>query len=277
MSTQAVTHRHDVEAAVYDTRVRDLFASLRDTDLEVDASHPPFPNREHVDFLSFALERLGPVRGKHILEVGCGTGALAVYLAQQGARVTAIDLSTENVSLARRRAAVNGLTDRIDVRNVPAEELADPDASYDAIIGNQVLHHFELDEAMPNLRRLMRPEGIALFCEPVMLLPHLFRRIRNMRWLQRRFPSRADTPTERSISWAELQLVRQSFPVGHVYPFQLLTRLQNFRELSDPWFYRLERLDRFVLKWVPFSHRLCRFVAFELSCHPLDANGWIQL
>jgi 2-polyprenyl-3-methyl-5-hydroxy-6-metoxy-1,4-benzoquinol methylase len=277
MSAGAFTHRHDVEAAVYDARVRDLFAGLCDADLEVDASRPPFPNREHVDFLGFALARLGPVRGKHILEVGCGTGALAVYLAQQGARVTAIDLSTENVRLARRRVAVNGVTDRVDVRIVPAEALADPDVSYDAIIGNQVLHHFELDAAMPNLRRLMRPEGIALFCEPVMLLPHFFRRIRNLRWLQRRFPSRADTPTERSISWADLQLVRRSFPVGHVFPFQLFTRLQNFRELSDRWFYRLERLDRVVLRWVPVSRRLCRFVAFELSVNPLDANGWMEL
>ena len=46
-----LTERQRVEASVYDARVRAALASVSDADLAVDADVPPYPNREHVDFL----------------------------------------------------------------------------------------------------------------------------------------------------------------------------------------------------------------------------------
>jgi 2-polyprenyl-3-methyl-5-hydroxy-6-metoxy-1,4-benzoquinol methylase len=262
------TRRQQVEAEVYDTRVKSIFSELSDAELHVDPSRPPFANREHVDFLSFALDRVGPLKGARILEVGCGTGALSVYLALQGAVVDAIDISAENVALANRRAQVNGVAERATFRAVPVENLDDPDGAYDAVIGNQVLHHFQLEQAMPNLKRMLKPGGAAVFCEPVLFVPNALRKFRNGRLVTRFFPTRVDTPTERSISVADLRLIKATFPSMRLHPFQMLTRTQNFVELSDPWFARFSRFDHAVLRRVPASRRFCRYVVCDLEPDP---------
>ena len=259
-----LTERQRVEASVYDERVRATLAAISDDELRVRVDTPPYPNREHVDFLDFALARIGPIAGARVLEVGCGTGALSVYLALNGARVTGIDVSEENVRIAERRARVNGVSDRATFRAVPVEALADPDGSYDAVIGNQVLHHFELDEAMPNIGRLLRAGGRALFCEPVLLLPDWLRRIRDDRRVVRFIPKKVDTPTERSVSSSDVRAIRRVFPDVRLHPFQLFARLQNFTELSDATFRSLERVDRVALR-APFLRRLSRFVVFEVA------------
>lgn len=256
------TERQRIEAGVYDARIREHFAALRDEDLRIAAERPPYPNREHVDFLDFALERLSPLAGARILEVGCGTGALSVYLALRGARVTAVDVSEANIGLARRRAAASGA--EVDFRAVPVELLDEPAGAFDGILGNQVLHHFELGDAMPNLRRMLRPGGRAVFCEPVLLIPDWLRRVRDSRAVTRFLPRLVDTPTEHSISPSDARLILDAFPGGRTVPFQLLTRVQNFRPLSDAAFARLERIDRFLLRRLPPARRACRYLVFDL-------------
>lgn len=259
-----LSERQRIEAAVYDERVRASLDAISDADLLVSAAAPPYPNREHVDFLDFALSRLGPIDGARILEVGSGTGALSVYLALRGAMVTGIDVSAETVGVAQRRANVNGVGEQTDFRAVPIEQLRDPDGTYDAIIGNQVLHHFELDEAMPNIGRLLKPGGRALFCEPVMLLPDWVRTVRGSRIVTRFVPRRVDTPTERSVSPRDVRAIRRTFPDVRLHPFQLLARLQNFTDLGDRMFAVLERIDRVLLR-VPALRGLSRFVVFEVA------------
>jgi 2-polyprenyl-3-methyl-5-hydroxy-6-metoxy-1,4-benzoquinol methylase len=262
-SAISFTLRQRTEATVYNERVRGLIANLRDEDLRVDPVTPPFPNAEHIDFLSFALGRLPQPAGARVLEVGSGPGSLSVYLALQGAHVTGVDVSEENVALARRRAAVNGVAERIDFRVVPIEQLDDPDGTYDFIIGNQVLHHFELEQAMPNIRRVLKPGGRAVFCEPVLLLPAPLRRLRDQRWVKRFLPKRVDTPTERSVSLDDLALIRRVFVDVRLHPFQLLARLRNFVDLSESWVRRLTRVDAWLLKHVSPLRPLCRFVVLE--------------
>lgn len=260
----ALTERQRIEANVYDARVRENLAGIRDEDLLIDRSRPPFPNREHVEFLSFALDRIGELAGAHVLEVGSGTGALSVYLATRGAQVTGIDISEENCRLAERRAAVNGVTALARFVAVPIEQLDDAAGSYDAIIGNQVLHHFELPIAMPNIGRLLRPGGRGLFCEPVLLLPGALRTLRDSGPVKRVIPKKVDTPTERSVSMEDVATIRRTFPGVKLHPFQLLARLQNFVHVPDKAFSVLEALDRRLLR-LPAVSRLSRFVVFEVT------------
>jgi 2-polyprenyl-3-methyl-5-hydroxy-6-metoxy-1,4-benzoquinol methylase len=267
-----LTERQRTEAAVYDARVRAQMTQLTDGDLRVDPDVPPFPNREHVDFLSFALDRLAVPAGARVLEVGCGTGTLSVYLALQGADVTGIDVSEEHARLATWRATVNGVADHTRFRAIPIENLDDPDGSYDFIIGNQVLHHFELEQAIPNLRRLLAPGGRAVFCEPVLLIPTALRRLRDSRAVKRVLPKRVDTPTERSVSPEDIALIKQVFPRARIHPFQLVRRIENFVTLSDEAAARLDRLDQLLLRWVVPLRRFCRFVVVELGAETPTAR-----
>lgn len=65
------------------------------------------------------LAYLAPVPGEHILEIGCGWGGFALHAARRAdVRVTGITLSTEQLELARERAAAEGLSDRVDFQLV---------------------------------------------------------------------------------------------------------------------------------------------------------------
>jgi len=259
-----LTDRQVREAAVYDARFEEMAAAAATEDLRLDAARPPYPNREHVEFLDDMFELISPLGGRRLLEVGCGTGALAVYSAMLGADVVGLDVSASALEVARSRAAVNGVGDRCSFRAEPIETFAAPDGSFDVVLGNQVLHHFELDQAMANVRRLLAADGVAVFCEPVLLLPEAARRVRNSAAVLKHFPSRADTPDERSIGEREAAAICDGFARADTRTYQLFARLQNFVELSDSVFGRLEHVDRFLLANVPPARRLCRYMTFAL-------------
>jgi SAM-dependent methyltransferase len=63
--------------------------------------------------------------GMHVLELGCGTGEDAVWLAQHGTRVTASDVSPAMLEIARAKAAAAGVAELLDVRVI---DLANPPA-----------------------------------------------------------------------------------------------------------------------------------------------------
>ena len=59
-----------------------------------------------------------------MLEIGCGLGTTTVNFAKAGAKkVTALDLSDKSIALAKQRAEVNQLSDRVEFYNPNAEEL----------------------------------------------------------------------------------------------------------------------------------------------------------
>jgi 2-polyprenyl-3-methyl-5-hydroxy-6-metoxy-1,4-benzoquinol methylase len=268
------TLRQQHEAEVYDARAARFDQELSDRDLVVDPARPPYPNREHIDFLDFVFGRLGDVTGKRILEVGCGSGNISTYLALRGARAVGVDVSAGMLALARRRAEANGVSARVDLLEAPIEELDEPAESFDAVIANQVLHHLDLPRAMPNIARLVGDRGVAAFVEPVLLVPEWVRTCRYNRFVTRVFPSRADTPDERSIDMRDLAKIRGAFASAETYPFQVTTRVQNFVDLSDPLFARLERIDRSVLAHVGPAWRLARYLVLLLSGDPRsDTNG----
>lgn len=95
------------------------------------------------------------------LEVGCGTGTNAVYLARRGFEVTATDISPTALAAARERAAKAG----VDVMWVEADLLSEPNLGegYDLVLDRGVYHVLRLGDASPFLRllgRALRPGGL---------------------------------------------------------------------------------------------------------------------
>jgi SAM-dependent methyltransferase len=103
------------------------------------------------------FERWG---GKKVLEIGCGIGTDTINFARAGAKVTTVDLSEKSMDLARTRAAVFGLEDRIRFCPGNAEELASfvPVEPYDLIYSFGVIHHTPHPDAiLGQLRQYTRP------------------------------------------------------------------------------------------------------------------------
>lgn len=101
-------------------------------------------------------------KGKRVLEIGCGLGTDTVNFARAGAQVTAIELSDASAALARQRADVFGLSDRVTIHVGNAEELPlllDPQP-FDLVYSFGVIHHSPHPRRIvEHLRRYMTPQS----------------------------------------------------------------------------------------------------------------------
>ena len=101
------------------------------------------------------------IRPGRALEVGCGTGVNAVFLASRGFEVTATDVSPTALAAAKKRAAEAA----VDVMWVEADLLAAPDLGqgYDLVFDRGVYHVLRRGDAAPFLAllaRVLRPGGL---------------------------------------------------------------------------------------------------------------------
>ncbi len=104
------------------------------------------------------------------LEIGCGTGLFTEYFAQTGASILAVDISSNLLQLARTRGLPEN---RITFLEKSFHEIREGDR-YNAVIGSSVLHHLEIEMALSQIFRLLKPGGRMSFAEPNMLNPQIF-------------------------------------------------------------------------------------------------------
>jgi 2-polyprenyl-3-methyl-5-hydroxy-6-metoxy-1,4-benzoquinol methylase len=111
---------------------------------------------------------LSSLAGKSVLEVGCGTGELSVFMALHGARVSGFDLSSVGIKMAWRLAAANGVQDLCDFSVQNASCMSYADESFDLVVYNAVLHHAL---KYPNVReetwRVLKAGGVCAFAEGI--------------------------------------------------------------------------------------------------------------
>jgi SAM-dependent methyltransferase len=235
----------------------DLQAGRRAADLDTDSLR--FNDAQYLDHETWirpAFERLGPVAGRRVLDYGCGHGMASVVLARRGARVTAFDLSRGYVEEARRRAAANGVA--VAFVQADAERLPFANGSFDAVWGNAVLHHLDLRKAGRELRRVLAPGGVAVFCEPWGENPLL---AWARWWLP--YPGKERTPDEQPLRLHQLPSLRESFPRLEVEGFQLFSMLRRVLR-PGRLVAGLEWCDVRLLRRVPSLRRFCRYVVLTL-------------
>jgi 2-polyprenyl-3-methyl-5-hydroxy-6-metoxy-1,4-benzoquinol methylase len=100
--------------------------------------------------------------GKRVLEIGCGIGTDTIRFARHGAQVTAVDLAEKSLEVARQRAAVFGLQERIRFIQADAERLSEflPVESYDLVYSFGVIHHTpHPEQVVQELRKYAGPES----------------------------------------------------------------------------------------------------------------------
>jgi 2-polyprenyl-6-hydroxyphenyl methylase/3-demethylubiquinone-9 3-methyltransferase len=86
------------------------------------------------------IDRLAALAGKRVIDVGCGGGILAEAMAQRGARVTGIDLSTKPLRVAQLHALESGVA--VDYRESSAETLAaESPGTFDVVTCMEMLEH----------------------------------------------------------------------------------------------------------------------------------------
>ncbi len=237
---------HDRQAAERADTFRAGAALRFDTDTYLD----------HETWVRPAFMALGELRGKCALDFGCGHGMAAVAMARAGATVSAFDLSPGYVSEARDRAIANGV--HVECVTADGEELPFATATFDAVWGNAILHHLDLAKAGQELRRVLKPGGVAVFCEPWGGNPLL-----NFARTRLPYPGKDRTKDEQPLSRRDLRPLCAVFPSVEVRGFQLLGMVRrvwrNQRALNF-----LDTADARLLRAVPALGNWCRYVVVVL-------------
>lgn len=102
------------------------------------------------------------VAGKHVMDIGCGSGAIAVALVRDhgAAHVTGIDVEDPVCEAARARAAAAGLSDRITIEKVRPGPFPFEDASFDIVFSKDSIIHIPDKAAMAaESFRVLKPGG----------------------------------------------------------------------------------------------------------------------
>jgi 2-polyprenyl-6-hydroxyphenyl methylase/3-demethylubiquinone-9 3-methyltransferase len=108
--------------------------------------------------MGWIAERLGPLEGFRILDVGCGAGLASEWLARRGAIVTGLDAAGAALEAARAHAAAHGVS--VDYRDGTPEDFEA--GGFDAVISLEVIEHVPPAERAgfcAALARLTRPGG----------------------------------------------------------------------------------------------------------------------
>jgi ubiquinone/menaquinone biosynthesis C-methylase UbiE len=205
---------------------------------------------------SYHLDALGDVAGLHVLDYGCGTGGTTAQLAARGARVAGFDISLTRLAEARQRVAGAPGGGQAGLVQSVAEMLPFADSSFDAVLGKQILHHLDLTIAVPEIARVLRPGGRAVFLEPLIHNPILED--------YRRLTPHLRSPTERALSMAQLAWIGGHFSAWSHREFILLSILPVLASVLTRrpgalagWQQRLQHLDRALVDAVPWLDRYC--------------------
>ena len=104
--------------------------------------------------------------GQKVLDIGCGWGGMAIYLAKRyDVEVTGITLSAEQAALARKRIAEAGVAGQVGIELADYRELAGSGKTFDRIVSVGMFEHVgqaQFDTFFEGCARLLDPQGVML-------------------------------------------------------------------------------------------------------------------
>lgn len=153
--------------------------------------------------------------GLKILDFACGNGENGIYAAQCGADTTGIDISPEGVANANVNAQNVGVADHCRFVVMDGENLRFADNTFDLAVEYGALHHVELDAAMSELARVLKPNGEMICVEALRHNPLIH-------WYRKRTPHlRTAWEVDHILGIEHLDIIRRHFEDVHVRFFHL--------------------------------------------------------
>lgn len=119
----------------------------------------------------YAEKIMYPIFGKLCCELGGGLGTHAIYLAAQGAQVVVTDFSLNRLNALQKEVEKLGFEKNIACVECFAEKLPFPDGLFDLVYTKSVLIHTNLEEALLEIKRVLKPGGKVVFLEPSVYNP----------------------------------------------------------------------------------------------------------
>ncbi len=113
---------------------------------------------------------MGDLKGKKVLELGCGLGEASIYFAIKGATVTATDISPKMLEIVQINSKKFNV--QIETIQVSANNLNNlQDNYYDFIYAGNLLHHVDIQNCINEIYKKLKPAGKAFFWDPIAYNP----------------------------------------------------------------------------------------------------------
>src|SRR5205085_1508612 len=109
--------------------------------------------------LEYAFHLLGDVRGKTIVDLGCGEGLNTILLARLGANVVSIDCSEKNLAATNRRAYANSVRGNITLLESDRTTIPVDANQADHVLCGSIGHSADPVSTARQIRRVLRPGG----------------------------------------------------------------------------------------------------------------------
>lgn len=218
---------------------------------------------------AYIVRAFGDVKGKRILDLGCGAGEGAIYFATRGAQTSGCDISEEFLKVGRSTAERFGV--RVDFKKADTAALPFADESFDFVYGNGILHHVDLFKTAQEVRRVLKKGGRAAFIEPLPYNPAIN--------VYREMAKGVRTEDEKPLSFKKLDGLKPFFSEYSHAEFWFLTLLVFIhfyavrrwnpskvrywkKVIEDGESYRgmlesLAKADETILGMLPFLRPLC--------------------
>ena len=202
--------------------------------------------------IQYALSRLGDLGGKTVLDYGSGNGEHTANLAQPGAKVLAFDISRALAQATKARLVASASPgSSFACQTMVAEQLGYASQSIDRILAVSILHHLDLPAALSEVKRVLKPDGRAVFVEPLAHNPiaNAYRRLTPDR--------RSDD--ERPLEYASLALFEEQFSTFAHREFYVLALLSagfaflKSRALFNASLRMLSAPDRALINMLPWA------------------------
>ena len=262
-----------VTQTVHDERIQnerefhDAWADSEDVEkIDVRASNEVCTAPE----MRYITRRLGNIKGKRLLDVGCGLGEASVYFATLGADVTSSDLSQGMLDATTRLAHINGVSVKQHVASAEDMQLS-PGDKFDIIYAGNLLHHVDIDETIARIKPHLAVGGMFVTWDPLAYNPAIN--------VYRKMATDVRTPDEHPLKWGDIKLFHKHFGTVETKYFWFSTLIvfvlmalaqrrnpnkERFWKVvvqeGDKWawlYHPLEALDRLLLAVFPPLRLLC--------------------
>jgi 2-polyprenyl-3-methyl-5-hydroxy-6-metoxy-1,4-benzoquinol methylase len=224
--------------------------------------HVTNPRTKPLSDREYSMSILGTIEGKKLLDYGAGDGWNTICFAKAKAKVWAIDMSEKGIELIKKKAIAN------DVSNLVSAEVQDcyktqfPTNMFDVIYGSGILHHLELEAAGREISRILNPDGVAVFYEPI-------RENRIMEFIKAfvlritKIQCSEETEDEIPLNAKKIMSFNKHFDYVRYRQFNVVTTASKFLK-SDFIKSNLFLIDALLMKIIPGFKKLGMAAVIEL-------------
>ena len=202
-------------------------------------------------------------KGKRVLEIGCGIGTDTINFIRAGAEITAVELSEKSLEIAKKRAEVFNLSNKVKFYRVNAEELSKvvPIESYDLIYSFGVIHHTPHPERVINEIYKYSKKGTIVkimvyyryswkvFWILIRYSKGAFWKIKEL--IAKNSEAQTGCPITYTYSKKEVAALLKGFKavnisIDHIFPYKINDYIKY--QYNVVWYFR--RLPKFIFRWL---------------------------